>query len=151
MQGIPAILSGRDLIGIAYTGSGKTLVFVLPIVMFSLEQELRLPFEGNEVCNLNTHLKNIVLQFLMLSQGPYGLIVVPSRELAKQIHENIEYFAESLARDGHPRIRACLAIGGVPSGEALDVIRRGVHVVVATPGRLMDMLNKKILNLDVCR
>ena len=54
MQGIPAILSGRDLIGIAYTGSGKTLVFVLPIVMFALEQEKRLPFERNE--------------------GPYGLI-----------------------------------------------------------------------------
>ena len=64
MQGIPAILYGRDLIGIAYTGSGKTLVFVLPIIMFCLEQEKRLPFSSGE--------------------GPYGLIVVPSRELAKQ-------------------------------------------------------------------
>ena len=54
----------RDLIGIAYTGSGKTLVFVLPIIMFCLEQEKRLPFARGE--------------------GPYGLIVVPSRELAKQ-------------------------------------------------------------------
>jgi len=52
-------------IGIAYTGSGKTLVFVLPIVMFALEQETRLPFVANE--------------------GPYGLIVCPSRELAKQV------------------------------------------------------------------
>ena len=131
MQGIPAILSGRDLIGIAYTGSGKTLVFVLPIVMFALEQEKRLPFERNE--------------------GPYGLIVCPSRELAKQIQENVEYFAQHLHKEGMPLIRSCLAIGGIPSSEALDVIRKGVHIVVATPGRLMDMLNKKMLSLDVCR
>ena len=132
MQGIPAVLTGRDLIGIAYTGSGKTLVFVLPIVMFALEQEKRLPFTRNE--------------------GPYGLIVCPSRELAKQIHENVEYFAKYLYKeDGMPLIRSCLAIGGVPASEALDIIRKGVHVVVATPGRLMDMLNKKMVNLDVCR
>ena len=49
MQGIPTVLKGRDLIGIAYTGSGKTLVFVLPIIMFALEQEKRLPFISNEV------------------------------------------------------------------------------------------------------
>ena len=132
MQGIPAVLTGRDLIGIAYTGSGKTLVFVLPIVMFALEQEKRLPFVRNE--------------------GPYGLIVCPSRELAKQIHENVEYFAKHIHKeDGMPLIRSCLAIGGVPSSEALDVIRKGVHIIVATPGRLMDMLNKKMVNLDVCR
>ncbi len=131
MQGIPALLSGRDLIGIAYTGSGKTLVFVLPIVMFCLEQEKRLPFMGGE--------------------GPFGLIVVPSRELAKQIHETIEFFAERAAVGGLPRIRACLAIGGMPSSEAMNAVRAGVHVVVATPGRLMDMLNKKMMSLDVCR
>lgn len=55
------------MIGIAFTGSGKTLVFTLPIVMFALEQEKVLPFEKNE--------------------GPYGLIVCPSRELAKQTQE----------------------------------------------------------------
>jgi ATP-dependent RNA helicase DDX41 len=131
MQGIPAILTGRDLIGIAYTGSGKTLVFVLPLVMFALEQEKRLAFVRNE--------------------GPYGLIVCPSRELAKQTHENIEYFAECLHRDGMPLLRSCLAIGGVPASESLEVIKKGVHVVVATPGRLMDMLNKKMLSLDICR
>ena len=49
MQGIPTVLKGRDLIGIAYTGSGKTLVFVLPLIMFALEQEKRLPFISNEV------------------------------------------------------------------------------------------------------
>ena len=99
--------------------------------MFALEQEKRLPFERNE--------------------GPYGLIVCPSRELAKQIQENVEFFAHHLHKEGMPLIRSCLAIGGIPSSEALDVIRKGVHIVVATPGRLMDMLNKKMLSLDVCR
>jgi ATP-dependent RNA helicase DDX41 len=58
-------------IGIAYTGSGKTLVFVLPLIMFALEQETRLPFVANE--------------------GPYGLIVCPSRELAKQVSNFIHH------------------------------------------------------------
>ena len=131
MQGIPAVLAGRDLIGIAYTGSGKTLAFVLPLIMFCLEQEVRLPFTRNE--------------------GPYGLIVVPSRELARQINENFEFFASHLRNEGLPELRSCIAIGGVPSSEALDKIRKGVHVMVATPGRLMDMLNKKMVSLDVCR
>ena len=132
MQGIPAVLSGRDLIGIAYTGSGKTLVFVLPIIMFAIEQEKRLPFTRNE--------------------GPYGLIVCPSRELAKQILGNIQEFSNQLHKvDGLPELRTCLAIGGIPSSEAMDVIRKGVHIVVATPGRLIDMLNKKMVTLDVCR
>ena len=96
-----------------------------------IEQEVRLPFSRNE--------------------GPYGLIVVPSRELARQILENFEFYASYLARERLPQLRACLAIGGVPSSEALDKIRQGVHVMVATPGRLMDMLNKKMVSLDVCR
>lgn len=58
MQGVPVALSGRDMIGIASTGSGKTLTFVLPLLMFCLEQELSLKFQRGE--------------------GPYGLIIVPS-------------------------------------------------------------------------
>ena len=71
--------------------------------------------------------------------------------MAKQIHETLEFFSEHLRRTGMPEIRTCLAIGGIPSNAAMDVIRRGVHVMVATPGRLMDMLNKKMVTLDVCR
>ena len=131
MAAIPAVLSGRDLIGIAYTGSGKTLVYVLPLIMFCLEQEARLPFISGE--------------------GPYGLIICPSRELAKQICETIEQFTSGLRYQGLPTLRTCLSIGGVPSNEAMDVIRKGCHMMVATPGRLMDMLNKKMIKLDVCR
>lgn len=131
VQGIPTILSGRDLIGIAFTGSGKTLVFVLPLIMFCVEQEICLPFIRNE--------------------GPYGLIICPSRELAKQTHEIIKYFCGLLKQDDLPEIRSCLAIGGVPVNESMEIIQKGVHIMVATPGRLMDMLDKKMVNLRVCR
>lgn len=131
VQGLPAILSGRDLIGIAFTGSGKTLVFVLPIIMFCLEQEVRMPFIRNE--------------------GPYGLIIGPSRELAKQTYDIIKYYCGHLQQCGMPEIRVALAIGGTPLNETLNVVQRGCHIMVATAGRLMDMLGKKIINLDVCR
>ncbi|CAN7990685.1 unnamed protein product, partial [Ixodes hexagonus] len=131
MQGLPAVLSGRDMIGIAFTGSGKTLVFVLPLLMFCLEQEKRLPFVQNE--------------------GPYGLVVCPSRELAKQTFEIVSYFVRALEEDGYPSLRGCLCIGGTSVREQLEIVRRGVHVMVATPGRLMDMLDKKMVNLDMCR
>lgn len=131
MQAIPAVLSGRDIIGIATTGSGKTMVFLLPLVMFCLEQETRLPFGSDE--------------------GPYGLVICPSRELAKQIVDNVESLFRALELGGFPALRACLAIGGCNVRDALTVIRRGVHVLVATPGRLIDMLNKKMVGLDVCR
>jgi ATP-dependent RNA helicase DDX41 len=131
IQGIPTALAGRDLIGIAFTGSGKTLVFVLPLIMFSLEQEVRLPFIPNE--------------------GPYGLIICPSRELAKQTHDIIKYHCGHLQQAGFPEIRCALAIGGTPVNETMAVVHHGIHILVATPGRLMDMLDKKMIKLDICR
>lgn len=131
VQGIPTALAGRDLIGIAFTGSGKTLVFVLPLIMFSLEQEVRLPFMPNE--------------------GPYGLIICPSRELAKQTHDIIKYHCGHLQQAGFPEIRCALAIGGTPVNETMAVVHHGIHILVATPGRLMDMLDKKMIKLDICR
>ncbi|XP_043265921.1 ATP-dependent RNA helicase abstrakt [Colletes gigas] len=131
VQGIPTVLSGRDMIGIAFTGSGKTLVFVLPIIMFCMEQEVAMPFVRNE--------------------GPYGLIICPSRELAKQTYDIIRHYTNSLRQASCPEIRSCLAIGGVPVSESLEVINKGVHIMVATPGRLMDMLDKKMVKLSVCR
>merc|ERR1712071_588579 len=87
----------------------------------------------------------------MGKEGPYGLIVCPSRELAKQILETIEHFTECLVQSRMPRIKSCLIIGGTPINQSLEVINRGVHIIVATPGRLMDMLDKKMIKLDVCR
>ncbi|CAM9300314.1 unnamed protein product, partial [Lampetra planeri] len=122
---------GRDMIGIAFTGSGKTLVFTLPIIMFSLEQEKRLPFFKRE--------------------GPYGLIICPSRELARQTHSIIEYYCKLLEEEGAPHLRTALCIGGMCVKEQMEVVKHGVHMMVATPGRLMDLLQKKMVSLDICR
>lgn len=134
MQGIPAILSGRDMIGIAFTGSGKTLVFSTPLVMLSLEMEMRMPLTSGE--------------------GPFGLIVAPSRELAHQTYEVIENMSDHLAKDDNvkcARLRTVLCIGGLSVQEQKQQIRRGIHIVVATPGRLNDLLNKKSLHMAQCR
>ncbi|KAH7722522.1 putative DEAD box protein-box ATP-dependent RNA helicase 35 [Aphelenchoides avenae] len=131
MQGIPVALKGRDMIGIASTGSGKTLTFVLPLIMFCLEQEVSMRFERGE--------------------GPYGLIIVPSRELAKQIYDVVSWLCDCLREDRFPELRVGLSIGGFPIKDQARTFERGVHICVATPGRLSDLLNKKIFNLQVCR
>jgi len=131
IQAIPAALSGRDIIGIAHTGSGKTLVFTLPIVMFCVEQEKCLRFRRGE--------------------GPYGLLIAPSRELAKQTYDVCEEFANAMHRDGLPALKMLLCIGGSSVKEQADTIKDGVHIAVATTGRLKDLLNKGIMNLNICR
>ncbi|KAJ3129276.1 hypothetical protein HK098_001974 [Nowakowskiella sp. JEL0407] len=131
IQGIPVILSGRDMIGIAFTGSGKTLVFTLPMMLFALEAEMKLPLVGGE--------------------GPIGMILCPSRELAKQTHEFATAMAEFLSRHGgYPELRILLCMGGINMAEQSNVLKKGPHIVIATPGRLQDMLEKKKFNLDSC-
>lgn len=131
MQVIPIALTGRDVIGIASTGCGKTLSFVVPLIMFCLEQEKKMPFLENE--------------------GPYGLVIVPSRELANQINDVINYYTDVLATNGYPRVKSVLCMGGLDMKEQCDQIKRGVHIIVATPGRLMDMLDKRKIELYICR
>ncbi|EOA14389.1 hypothetical protein CARUB_v10027584mg [Capsella rubella] len=131
VQGLPVVLSGRDMIGIAFTGSGKTLAFVLPMIMIALQEEMMMPIAPRE--------------------GPIGLIVCPSRELASQTYEVIEQFVAPLVKAGYPTLRSLLCIGGVDMRSQLEVVKRGVHIVVATPGRLKDMLAKKKMSLDACR
>lgn len=131
VQGLPVILSGRDMIGIAFTGSGKTLVFVLPLIMVAIQEEIMMPIVPGE--------------------GPFGLVVCPSRELARQTFEVVEEFLIPLREHGYPEIRPLLCIGGVDMRTQLDIVNKGVHIVVATPGRLKDLLAKKKMNLDNCR
>ena len=132
MQGLPAILSGRDMIGIAFTGSGKTTVFALPMIMAAMQDELRMPLERGE--------------------GPIGLILCPSRELARQTLEVIDGFTAAIKEDGGVELRCLLCIGGIDMKAQTDAMKGGgVHMVVATPGRLKDMLAKRRLNLDICR
>ncbi|KAH0457389.1 hypothetical protein IEQ34_012704 [Dendrobium chrysotoxum] len=127
VQGLPLILSGRDMIGIAFTRSGKILVFVLPLIMVALQEELIMPIVPGE--------------------GPFGLIV----ELTRQTFEVVEQFLVPLWEAGYPDLKPLLCIGGVDMRSQLEVVKKGVHIVVATPGRLKDLLAKKKMNLDNCR
>ncbi len=131
MQGLPTAFSGRDMIGIAFTGSGKTLAFSMPIIMFAAEEQKRLPYERGE--------------------GPTGMIVCPSRELARQTFESIKAIAEAMERDGYPQIGVLLCIGGISMAEQQHTMSKGFHIVVATPGRLQDMLEKRKFSLDACK
>ena len=132
IQGLPVALSGRDMVGVAFTGSGKTLAFGLPMVMLALQDEVTLPLEPGE--------------------GPVGLCLAPSRELATQTFEVVNGFIQALRPPAHPQLRSVLIIGGMDGREQTDPIQRyGVHVAVATPGRLKDHLKRRRMNLDICR
>ncbi|PPQ83829.1 hypothetical protein CVT24_012194, partial [Panaeolus cyanescens] len=132
LQGIPVAFSGRDIIGIAFTGSGKTLAFCLPLIMMALEEEKKLPFVRGE--------------------GPVGVILCPSRELASQTYENVVSWCSALAREGkYPQLNALLCIGGISMNEQSHVMSKGLHIVIATPGRLIDMLEKKRFTFNNCK
>ena len=114
-KAIPVILRGRDILGLAQTGTGKTAAFVLPILQ-------------------------------RLGQGPRGrvraLIVAPTRELAEQIHQDIV----KLSRN--QKIRSVTIYGGVSKGPQLAALRRGVEIVVACPGRLLDHVDAGGIDLS---
>lgn len=146
MQGLPAALSGRDLVGIAFTGSGKTLTFSLPLVLAAYEEELRMP--------------------LMAGEGPIGIALAPSRELARQTYELVNDLCESINQQPwppesseqqrpqflKPHLTSQLIIGGEPVREQLRLLQeRGLHCLVGTPGRVRDLLQRHALNLNICR
>jgi ATP-dependent RNA helicase RhlE len=107
-KAVPLILSGRDVIGVAQTGTGKTAAFVLPLLQ-------RLSTEPRR-------------------QGLRALIVAPTRELVVQIEENIRQYAR------HLDVSCTTIYGGVGERPQIAALRRGVDVVVATPGRLLDLM-----------
>ncbi|KAG6820779.1 hypothetical protein H0H93_011544 [Arthromyces matolae] len=132
LQGLPTAFSGRDIIGIAFTGSGKTLAFCLPLIMLALEEETKMPFVRGE--------------------GPVGIILCPSRELASQTYENVLTWCSALGKDGnYPQLNTLLCIGGISMNEQSYVMSKGLHIVVATPGRLIDMLEKKRFTFNNCK
>ncbi|CAO2167461.1 unnamed protein product [Urochloa humidicola] len=117
-QGWPMALKGRDLIGIAQTGSGKTLSYLLPgLVHVGAQPRLE---QGD---------------------GPIVLILAPTRELAVQIQE------ESTKFGSYSRTRSTCVYGGAPKGPQIRDLRRGVEIVIATPGRLIDLLEAGHTNL----
>ncbi|CDK29458.1 unnamed protein product [Kuraishia capsulata CBS 1993] len=122
---IPIGLTGRDVIGIAETGSGKTLSFLIPILNYIMN-----------VPQLNESNR---------TDGPYCLVLVPTRELALQIEkEFLKFVSLDLP------LRVASLIGGHTLGENINKIAQGVEVIVATPGRLVDCLERSVLVLNQC-
>ncbi|KAF8796276.1 putative ATP-dependent RNA helicase DDX23 like protein [Argiope bruennichi] len=124
-QAIPIGLQNRDIIGVAETGSGKTLAFLIPLLVWitSLPKIVR-----NED----------------IDQGPYAIIMAPTRELAQQIEEETIKFAKTLD------IRTVAVIGGLSREEQGFRLRLGCEIVIATPGRLIDVLENRYLVLNRC-
>ncbi|KAG0090487.1 RNA-dependent ATPase [Podila epicladia] len=116
----PIVLSGRDIIGIAETGSGKTLAFTLPALMHIRGQK----------------------EFNVKPKGPTVLVVSPTRELAMQTQE------QCVAAGKSSGIKSVCIYGGVSKDDQRKAIRQGVHIIVATPGRLLDLLEDGSCNID---
>ena len=116
---LPDALAGRDVLGRAETGSGKTLAFGLPLL----------------VRTAGAHGKRRARQ-------PRGLVLVPTRELADQVRDELLPLAAVLG------LRLLAVYGGVPLGRQAQELQRGIDVVVATPGRLLDLLNQHACSLD---
>ncbi|KAJ3251525.1 DEAD (Asp-Glu-Ala-Asp) box polypeptide 23 [Boothiomyces macroporosus] len=123
-QAIPIGLQSRDMIGLAETGSGKTASFVIPMLAFIRQ----LP----PLDHLNSHL------------GPYGLILAPTRELAQQIEAETNKFAKELG------FHVVSMVGGHSKESQTARMLNGAHIIIATPGRLRDVLDSRILSLAQC-
>lgn len=111
-QTIPEILAGKDVIGIANTGTGKTAAFLIPLI-------------------------NKIIQ----NRSEKVLIVVPTRELAVQINDELNFFNKSL------RIYSVLIIGGISMYRQISDLRQNPDIIISTPGRLKDMINRRFVNL----
>jgi len=113
------VLMGRDIIGIAQTGTGKTAGFVLPMI-------------------------DILAQGRSRARMPRSLILEPTRELAAQVSENFEKYGK------HHKLSMALLIGGVSMGDQQKALEKGVDVLIATPGRLMDLFGRGKIMLNDC-
>ncbi len=117
---IPAALAGRDLLAGAQTGTGKTAAFALPM----LERLFVAPRPNGS------------------SRKPRCLILTPTRELAAQVHESVRDYAK------HLRVSTAAIFGGVGMGPQTQTLRRGVDILVATPGRLLDHMDRRVADLS---
>ncbi len=119
-QAIPLVLKRHDLMGCAQTGTGKTAAFAIPII------QLIHRIEGRDKGKPTLR----------------ALIITPTRELAIQIDENIRDYSK------HTNIKHTVIFGGVKQGKQVEKIKRGIHVLVATPGRLLDLIDQGLLSLN---
>jgi ATP-dependent RNA helicase RhlE len=121
VQAIPVVLAGRDLLGAAQTGTGKTAAFTLPILQ-------RLAGDANASHSPARHPIRV-------------LIITPTRELAMQVHEDVRTYGK------YTQVRSTLVYGGVGIQPQIAELRRGVDILVATPGRLLDHVQQKTVDL----
>jgi len=118
-QAIPSLIAGRDLLGIAQTGTGKTAAFAVPIMQRLVANPLR--------------------------PGPRAarvLVLTPTRELAAQIADSFRTYGR------HLNLRHALVFGGVGQGPQVQALAKGVDILIATPGRLLDLLQQRLVRLD---
>ena len=120
---IPAVFAGRDLLAAAQTGTGKTAAFALPLLQHLHEEQ---PNPRG-------------------SRAPRLLVLVPTRELAAQVGQSFDDFGR------HLRQRTLLIFGGVSPRPQIDALRQGVDIIVATPGRLLDHINERMVDLTKVR
>lgn len=121
-KAIPVALCGRDMLGIAQTGTGKTAAFAIPII-----QQLEKP----ELKNRKRQVK--------------ALILTPTRELAIQIDECFRDYTK------HTDLRHTVIFGGVNQNPQVDILKRGIDILIATPGRLLDLISQKYISLEHVR
>ncbi|KAM6149272.1 LOW QUALITY PROTEIN: ATP-dependent RNA helicase DDX3X-like [Rhynchocyon petersi] len=132
---IPIIQAKRDLMACAHTGSGKTAAFLLPI----LSQIHRYgPGEALKAVKENG-------RYGRRKQYPVSLVLAPTRELAVQIYEEARKFSY------RSRVRPCVVYGGADIGQQIRDLERGCHLLVATPGRLVDMMERGKIGLEFCK
>jgi len=124
MQAIPVGLLNRDIIGIAETGSGKTIAFVIPMLVWISKLPKMTPETETE--------------------GPYAVVLAPTRELALQIENETSKFSKAMG------IRTFAVVGGQPIEEQAFQLRQGCEILIATPGRLNDCLDRRYLVLNQC-
>lgn len=118
-QAIPVVLDGKDLLGIAQTGTGKTAAFAIPII-----QRL----ENDKHVNRNRKIRS--------------LVITPTRELAIQIHENFKAYSK------HTDLKSNVIFGGVKQGSQVNRLKAGTDILIATPGRLLDLMNQKLVSIQ---
>lgn len=119
IKAIPTLLEGRDLLGVAQTGTGKTAAFALPL----LQRLGETPRKAQR-------------------RQPRALILAPTRELAAQIGDSLRIYGR------HLHLRTSVVFGGTSIHSQIQILNKGVHVLVATPGRLMDLMKRGFLQLD---
>uniref|UniRef100_A0A672SE43 RNA helicase n=1 Tax=Sinocyclocheilus grahami TaxID=75366 RepID=A0A672SE43_SINGR len=136
---IPIIKAKRDLMACAQTGSGKTAAFLLPVLSQIYTDG---PGEALQATKASTQENG---KYVRRKQFPISLVLAPTRELALQIYDEARKFSY------RSRVRPCVVYGGADIGQQIRELERGCHLLVATPGRLVDMMERGKIGLDYCK